>query len=162
MVVSLDWVPVSGVELLFGNRDTADSKERGSPFESQGIILCARVLMKPRIFLGWSLQECPLRAWDPACIPAQGRVSENWLNWSFPSDREQTGRRFSGTGSLLRQGAQLQVLSLPCPVLHGGSGLTGQGSADLAHSSPGTVSSQLIGSFMIGLRQEPGGSQPIE
>lgn len=68
---------------------------------------------------------------------------------------------------LRRQGAQLQVWSLPWLPSMGVQGALDEDAHNWSPSpsnllaAPGPVSNQLISSSRIGLRQEPGGSQPI-
>ena len=83
--------------------------------------------MKPRLFLGWSLHirySVRKRAWDQACIPAQGRVS-NRIGWTEVSPRtwSKVEAGFGESGAFYNKDASPQR-----------SGLTGQGSADLAHN----------------------------
>lgn len=117
--MSLDWVPVSGVELLFGNRDTADSKERGSPFERQGIILCARVLMKPRIFLGWSLHlRVSAKGLGPSLYSCPGQSFRELAELEFPLGQRANWKEVFGNRvpSTTRSAVASVVPALSCPA----------------------------------------------
>lgn len=102
----------------------------------------------------------------PCCIPAQDRGSNREFEGVSPPNRKQCKKVFGNRVLSATKSAVAGVVpALDCPARR-----TGQRSADPAHnwSCPSNlfavqepVFSQLIGSSVIGLRQEPGGSQPI-
>lgn len=74
--------------------------------------------------------ECPPTAWNRACIPGAEVQKDNWLNCRLPSNREQSGRRFSRTDPFYDK--ERGCKCWPCPAW--GSGLNGQGSVAFAHN----------------------------
>lgn len=88
--------------------------------------------MKLRVFPACSLSKVKSVHLGPCLYICRGQRFKQGLRIS-PPNREQSARRFSGMGSFLRR-VQLQVGSLPWPGRYGGSGRTGQRSADPAHN----------------------------
>lgn len=144
----------------------------GVPTENKGVMGWS-TQMKSRVFLGYSLSKVKSVRQRPGTHLVFLPRTEVQTGNSLESPLEQGAKckKVSGNRvpSMTRSTVVGVVPALACPAW--GSGRTGRRSADLAHygtcspSNPlavqGPVFSQLIGSSLIGLRQEPGGSQPI-